>query len=177
MAKHHRIVVLIMAWTAVAGPACAVAETTRWFIVGELPGQVVHGDSYVLPLTDPTHIAHAEALIDQGPSAGATIAVANIAPGADGINRDHLATGAPQWSWHVTDFQGFADVTAEVLDGWPGFVESDVQGWITNTGGTVGFWNYTVTAEVPEPSVIWFLVLGGGLLMSRRRNVTRRTGW
>jgi hypothetical protein len=118
------------------------------FLVGE-SGSAFHNDSYVLPLSAPADINHARKLIAMGPSAGAAIAVANIAKGGNGINRDYLATGAPAWSWHVTSFEGFADFTVEILDGWPTYVESDVDGWIANTGGQIGFWQYTVVAELP----------------------------
>src|SRR5688572_32846969 len=39
------------------------------------------------------------------------------------VNRDVLAAGEPPWTWHVIEFLGFAETTAEVLDGWPGLVE------------------------------------------------------
>jgi hypothetical protein len=91
---------------------------------------------------------------------------ADIVAGADDINRDLLAEGKPAWSWHISRFDQFADVGIELTDGWPGFIEQDVQAWINNTGGgtvdndgdgqsdnnaTVGriaFWSYTVTAEL-----------------------------
>src|SRR5436190_1927779 len=144
MRFSHVVVVviglLICSFAAHAGPV--------YFLVTEFPGQAVHHDSYVLPLEDPADIAHARDLIARGPAAaGASIAVAQIAAGGDGINRDELAAGKPRWSWHVTDFDGFADVAAEVLDGWPSFVEEDVPGWLANTNGRVGFWSYTVTRE------------------------------
>jgi uncharacterized protein (TIGR03382 family) len=133
--------------------AAHASAATIQFVVAERPGEVVHGDSYILPLSDPDDIAHARALLTAEPGTLAPIAVANVAAGADGINRDWLAPGRPAWSWHVTEFQGFADFTVEVLDGWPTFVEQDVPGWIANTGGQIGFWSYTVVAEltVPEP--------------------------
>ena len=76
--------------------------------------------------------------------------VAKIAKGANGINRNPLAAGAPPWSWHVSEFEGFVDSTIEILDGWPTYVEGDIDGWIANTNGYIGFWSYTVTAEVPQ---------------------------
>jgi hypothetical protein len=124
------------------------AETIR-FLVGE-SGEQFHRDSYVLPLSDENAIAHARELIALGPDAGAPIVVASIAEGANGINRNYLAAGSPTWSWHVTEFGGFADFTVEILDGWPTYVEDDVDGWIANTNGMVGFWNYTVVAELPQ---------------------------
>lgn len=128
----------------------ASAATVR-FVVAERPGQVVHGDSYILPLSDPDHIAHARALLTAEPGTLASIVVANVAAGADGVNRDWLPPGRPEWSWHITGFEGFYDVTAEILDGWPTFVEQDVPGWIANAGGQIGFWDYTVVAELPVP--------------------------
>ena len=154
---------LALAWVALALWADRSEATPIQFLVAELPGAVTHGDSYVLALEDPAAIAHARALIAQGPAAGATIALATIAMGADGVNRDWLAPGRPAWSWHVIEFLGFADIAAEILDGWPGFVESDVAGWIQNTGGTIGFWNYTVVRELPEPSAT--VVIGVGLAL------------
>ena len=137
---------------ALLATAPAASAGRILFLVAEPAGHVVHGDSYVLPLDDPDAVAHARALVASGPLAGAPIAVARIAPGADGVNRDLRAPGAPAWSWHVTGFEGFADTTIEVLDGWPGFVEQDVAGWIANTGGAIGFWSYTVVEELPEPA-------------------------
>ncbi len=138
-----------------------------YFLVAEHPGSQVYYDSYVLPIEDPAAIAHARQLISQGPSAGAPIVTARIAPGSDGINRNYLAPGFPLWSWHVTEFVGFSDITIELCDGWPGFLESDVDGWIQNTGGTICFWSYTVVGElalVPEPSTR--LLLGLGTLLA-----------
>jgi len=133
----------------------AVADTT-WFVVSEADPDGPHGDSYLLPLEDPADIAHARDLVANGPSVGAPIAVAAIAAGPDGVNRDVLAPGKPAWSWHVTEFLGFADNTIEILDGWPTFVEGDVEGWIANTNGQIGFWGYTVTAEIGQPEA-WLI--------------------
>jgi hypothetical protein len=120
-----------------------------YFLVTERAGQATHGDSYVVPLSNPDDIAHARDLISRGPdAAGAPIVVASIAAGADGINLDYLAPDKRAWDWHVTGFSNFADSTVEILDGWPGFVQQDVPGWIHNTNGFVGFWDYTITREL-----------------------------
>lgn len=127
-----------------------------YFLVAELPGEEMHNDSYVLPLTRADHIEHARELIRRGPEAGTYIVVANMLAGADGINRDLRDEDAPAWSWHVVGMIDFADATMEILDGWPGFVERDVTGWIENTCfddetatvGTLGFWGYTVVEEL-----------------------------
>ncbi|MCI0333184.1 MAG: hypothetical protein L0228_08175 [Planctomycetes bacterium] len=136
----------VIALTASAQDARAGAIR---FLVAEFPGQAQHHDSYVLPLSDPAAIAHARELIKSGLSAGAPIVVAEIAAGANGINRNYLAPGSPPWSWHVTRFESFADFTIEILDGWPGYVEENAERWIANTGGYIGFWTYTVVAELP----------------------------
>ena len=134
-----------IASTFVLMSAC-LADSVH-FLIAERPGEEVHRDSYVLPLTNPDDVSHARRLISEGPGIGGAIAVAQIAAGTDGVNRDLRAPEAPPWSWHVTEFSGFADFTVEILDGWPGFVEQDVDGWIENTGGAIGFWSYTVVAE------------------------------
>jgi hypothetical protein len=131
--------------------------TPVYFLVAELPGEEMHNDSYVLPLNRVDHIEHARDLIHYGPEAmGTHIVVASMRAGADRINRNLRAKDAPAWSWHVTNMVGFADATMEILDGWPGFVEQDVAGWIENTcfddktgtEGTLGFWGYTVVEEL-----------------------------
>jgi hypothetical protein len=138
--------------------ACAVPARggTVYFEVAERPRQVVHHDSYVLGLTDAAAVSHARDLIARGPdAAGQSIVFAKIAPGGDGINRDLLAPKQPLLSWHVTEFQGFNDFGIEILDGWPTYVEQNRDTWLRETNGRIGFWNYTVTRELPGyPDVI-----------------------
>jgi hypothetical protein len=113
--------------------------------------------------------------VSEGPSAGATIVFARIAPGSGGINRDYLVAGAPEWSWHVLSFEGFGDFGIELYDGWPTYVESDVEGWMANTGGYVGFWSYTVVQElpqIPEPSAL--ALVTAGLIGTAAARTTRR---
>lgn len=152
----------ILLGTGVAStPAAAVPIV---FVVAELPGRELYHDSYVLVLDDAVDIAHARDLIAKGPAAGATIAVARIAAGADGVNRNVRAPGDPLWSWHVTSFESFADAAIELCDGYPSYVEQDVAGWIANTNGTICFWNYTVVEELPEPDAVLALAVGCGAL-------------
>lgn len=146
--KFDAILVWILL-TFFSMPQMVDAETI-FFVVSETALDTVRGDSYVLGLEDASDIEHARNLIAKGPSVGRAIIVADIAPGSDGINRDVLAPGAPQWSWHVVDFGSFADATIEILDGSPTIVEEDVDSWMQNTGGVIGFWRYTVTAELKE---------------------------
>lgn len=152
-----RLDVLTSCCLVAAFPVVCLAsanDTTRYFLVAELPGQELCHDSYILPLTDPTHIAYARSLISDGIGDRPYIVLADIASGADGVNRDYLKDTAPAWSWHVTGFKGFVEFTAEVLDGVPTYVESDVEGWMKSSGGAVGFWTYTVVAELPlQPEI------------------------
>ena len=127
----------------------SAAAQTNYFVVGEFPGREHYFDSYVLPLSDSSDIAHARALIASHGMISGALVVAGIAPGADGINRNYMASNCPPWSWHVTEFGGFGDYTIEVLDGSPTYVETHLDWWINNTGGAVGFWNYTIVAELP----------------------------
>ena len=72
----------------------------------------------------------------------------------------------------MTDLIDFGDFSIEIYDGWPGYVESDVAGWIANTGGVIGFWNYTVTLKletIPEPSSLVLAILGLAALARRAR--------
>ncbi len=139
---------------------------TTYFLVTEYPGQETHNDSFVLPLSNPTDIAHARDLIARGPdTAGAPIVSAKIAKGSDGINRNVLAEDAPEWNWHITEFGGFVDSSIEINDGWPTFVEQDVDAWIQNTQGYIGFWSYTVTREIPGIAVPLPSALPAGSLL------------
>ena len=136
-------IALLLATAAAATPA------TVWFVVAET--QPDHGDSFLLPLTDPAHIADARALVASGSGHGVrSIVAATIAAGGDGFNRDVLREGQPPWSWHVSGFHGFFDIAIELCDGWPGFIEEDVAAFIANTSGQVCFWGYTVVAELEQ---------------------------
>jgi len=149
------------------------------FVVAELPGQEVHRDSYVISIDehDTNRLGHARALVDwvgtgadPQSSPGTMIVVAKVLIGADGLNRNVSAEGEPLWSWHTTQAIEFADFTAEILDGWPTFVEQDVHAWIANTNGAVGFWSYTVVEElasVAEPSS-FVLLVGMGTILAMR---------
>lgn len=149
-----RLPALVMALTVIWGSTAQAGVS--YFLVAERPGAVEHGDSFVVGLTDDQHIAHARDLIARGPEeAGAPILFAHIAPGADGINRDLLSPDQRQWNWHIDSVEGFGDMGIELVDGWPTFVEQDVQGWIDNTQGNIGFWSYTIVQELPGyPAVV-----------------------
>ena len=115
-------------------------DTTAYFVVAEIVPY--HGDSYVLPLSDPLDIAFARMLIANGET---RIVNALIASGSDGINRDVLAPGMPEWSWHVSEFLEFAENTVEICDGCPTGIEQHLDMW----NGQICFWSYTVVWEIP----------------------------
>lgn len=122
---------------------------TRYFLVGERTPK--HGDTYVLPLTSETDIAKALKIIKEPSVASNLIVVAKIQKGGltgEYANRDLLDGKKRIWSWRVTEFLGFADMTAEILDGWPGYVENNLDQWMHDTNGKIGFWTYTVLREV-----------------------------
>jgi hypothetical protein len=158
------IVAMLSSWSASAWAA------PTYFLVAEITP--FHHDSYILPLENPQDIAHARDLIARGPDlAGQPIIIADFVRQADGINGDYLEPGIRPWSWHVTEFKGFADFTIEILDGNPTQVEDG-----TFPGPTMGFWSYTVKAElgptVPEPAgVLAVTTLLLALAMRRPRRI------
>lgn len=102
------------------------------FLVAEFPDQVVHGDSFVITIdeADTDRLTHARNLVDwieagmpAASSPDGKIVFTAIATGADGINRDLLAPSQPEWSWHPIGEVDFVDISAEIYDGWPTFVE------------------------------------------------------
>lgn len=113
-----------------------------WFVVSEITPK--HRDSYLVYLDDAAKIAIANQLIAK--TIPPMIVVAPIAKGSDGFNRNTVGDNR-WWSWHVEGVVEFSDVSVEILDGWPSYVEGNVDGWIRNTKGMVGFWGYTITAR------------------------------
>ena len=123
-------------------------SSTSYFLVA-IPSMYPLGlsDSYILPLSDPLDVQYARNLIAAG---GFKIISAVITVGTDGINRDMLASDSTEWSWHVTEFLGFADAAPEICDGNPTFTEGEAQ--IANDGEQwqICYWTYTVVAELPQ---------------------------
>jgi hypothetical protein len=178
-----------------------------YFLVAERPvlspgdDYTPHGDSFVIGLDDPQLIDHARAIIDDPVSATETIVFASIRRGAGvdaetglPVNRSLTQPGAPLWSWHVHEVSGFGEFGIELIDGWPSYVERDVEGWFRNTNGGasetealpppvegfIGFWGYTVVEEldgypasavlIPLPAVVPLAGLGiASAYLLRRR--------
>lgn len=142
-----QFVVLALASATLFVPAASAG--TVYFEVAERPEVAVHHDSFVLPLSNSEHIQHARDLIAQGPEqAGGSIVFARIEAGSDGINRNLLAEGQPEWSWHVAEVHGFGDFGIELIDSWPTYVEQNLPAWLSENEGAIGFWSYTVVREL-----------------------------
>ena len=166
------LVLVFVAFSTVAWISPVQADTA-FFVVSEIGRPCFHCDSFLLPLTDPQDIADARFLVANGPGGSVgSIPVVELTVGSDGQNRDMLAAGEPLWDWHVSGFEGFAEIAIELCDGWPGFIEEEPSAFIANTGGQFCPWSYTVTAELPAPPAVpvlsdWgTLGLGSGLLIS-----------
>lgn len=125
---------------------------TIYFLVAEIAPAQNH--SYVLPLSEPNNIAHARDLIKYGTSAGPHNIVAQIACGADGINRNFVARSKPLWAWHVTNFVEFNNLVT-IFNGSPAIVQNDCEWWMNNRGGQIGFLNYTVVGELGTDPNHW----------------------
>ncbi|UCF44495.1 MAG: hypothetical protein JSV99_06190 [Planctomycetota bacterium] len=143
--------VILMVLAVLGAP---VQGETVYFLVGEkVP---FHNDCYVLPLDYPFFIDYARELIEYGTGEYGTIVVATIyrweGEGMN-INRNYLKPGLAAWSWAVI-FDGFAEVTVEICDGWPGWLEDEPGGW--PTGSQICFWDYTVVAELGTNLEPWF---------------------
>ncbi len=158
--------------------ASAGASPIRHFVVAERPSidPCVFCDSFILPLSDPRHIARALEIIADieagGNGGGDSSVTVEIIGGSDGVNRDVLAPGEPLWSWHVTEFLGFGTILIfEVPSFSPGFVEEFLAEHPERgeEGFGVPFRDFTVVAEVPEPGSLALLATGAVLLALRRR--------
>lgn len=135
-----------------AAVALPVQAETVWFEMAEI--ETERNQSFLVPLSDPEHIAHARALIANGGRPGEDlggILIATIKPGGDGFNRDIRDPDQRLWRWHVSEVEGFGGFAIELCDGWPGWVEEYPEAFIANTGGTICFWSYTIKSELSAP--------------------------
>ncbi len=82
------------------------------------------GELFRVLIRDPRIVAEADALVGAG---NVKIVSGRLLEGSGGFNQP--------WSWRLDpDSVRFADVTIELCDGCPSFVESDLEYWL----GTVG---------------------------------------
>lgn len=141
----------LLALCALLLPFAAAAETV-WFEVAEI--ETERDQSFLVPLSDPEHIAHARALIANGgrPSDDlGGILLAEIRDGGDGFNRDIRDPDQRRWRWHISRVDGFGGLAIELCDGWPGWVEENPPAFIRNTSGFICFWGYTIKSELAAP--------------------------
>jgi hypothetical protein len=123
---------------------------TVYFLVSELSPN--HGDSFILPLTDPEDIAAAENIVNGTARAQIVSAVIDYGSGDSNYkNKDLLSPNKRVWSWHVKEFNAFVDLTAEIYDSWPTYIEEHLDLWMQMNNGIIGFWSYSVTRKV-DPS-------------------------
>ncbi|MDA2931463.1 hypothetical protein MYX84_16210 [Acidobacteria bacterium AH-259-O06] len=121
-----------------------------YFLVGYPKFGVRTSESYVIALLDPEHIAQARKMLAD-PSER-KIVVGSIDRGHGGHNRNLTEVGQSAYSWHVDQFQGFADFAVEICDGGPMSVEFDLAYWI-ETVGQICFWTPTVVRELTVEEV------------------------
>lgn len=141
---HSCLGLIVLAVLTIGAPSETLSETV-YFLVAEYD-PVVYNDCYVLPLTEPSDIEHARMLVKFGLGIGQPLVVADYRPlffGKPSINRNYFEPGMPAWSWYVTSFLGFSDVTPEIYDGWPTGIENGLV-----DPPKLGFWSYTVVEEL-----------------------------
>lgn len=154
-----------------ASLACTVAGETVYFLVGTVSRIWDRkNESYVLPLSKEEDINYARYLISRNQlgflEGDRAIVGAYVTAGMDGINRNYLDPRFPGWSWHVSEFLGFAEVTIEILSGSPDLLENSFD-WAhqTATGKyAIGFWGFTVVRELgPAPLYLSIVPEGDNL--------------
>jgi hypothetical protein len=112
----------------------------------------VHGDSYLLPLRNADDIAAARQMLEEGEQKLIVAEISNVQADKVIVNKD--INNNRKWSWYVSNFIEFTDMTIEIYDGWPEYVEENYDEWVRitkgeNGKGRIGFWNYTIKREVP----------------------------
>jgi hypothetical protein len=151
----HRLFSLLIALVIMVGckddpaPKFNPDPNTVYFLIGERA--VVRGESFIIGLTDPHHIETARATLQSGEEKIVFAEISKITNPRSQANLD-LANGG-KWSWYVSKVLEFTDVTAEIYDGWPSYVEENYNEFVENTKGNngtgrIGFWNYTLKREV-----------------------------
>jgi len=131
-----------------------------YFVFAEPPPR--GRDAFVLPLTQSNDIAFVRSwLRDTNLPPGTPITpVFLIAPGSDGINRDYLTVGAPQWSWHVVEFIGFSGGVSGVIGSTPTYVEDHLDEWMARNRGLTAFFQVPLFELLPRPDPVVSANLG-----------------
>jgi hypothetical protein len=144
----------------------AYAQETVYFMCADKHKQKYFDDSFVLPLSRPEDVREARRLLKEVSPMDQPFPVVKIAVGADGINRDHLAVGAPQWSWHVTEFLGFPSIVVPEYEyfGTPTLIEENLEKY--KVLGEAGFVSHAIVAELRPPFKISVRVTAEGVVIS-----------
>lgn len=101
-------------------------------------------ECFILRLTDSARIAEARALL--APDAMPKIPIGRLRRGDGGFNR----CGEYAWNWHMDpDSVHFAEMTIELCDGRPSFVEEALNYWV-DTVKTYCPWAARLRAEVRQ---------------------------
>jgi hypothetical protein len=121
------------------------ASGAAYFLV-ELPGP--DAERFVVAMTDPRTIAEARAII--AGRQGQKIVSGRLVSGSGGYNRDPL-TGR-EWSWHLDPASiELAEMTIELCDGRPSFVQDDPSYWLSSVGQFCP-WTGVLRKELDSPS-------------------------
>ena len=108
---------------------CKPSNDFIYFQVSETGTNKIHNDSYILPIakSDTSNLRIARALINEFENTTTRIIVGKIKKGktpCDFLNKDLV--GGKIWSWHVSEFNGFAELSTEVCDAWPTYIENNL---------------------------------------------------
>nr|BCX01213.1 MAG: hypothetical protein KatS3mg041_1259 [Bacteroidota bacterium] len=124
----------------IAFPACGrEEEQERDFLVR------VGEERFVVRIADPAQIALAREILAGRRSP--MIVTGELRPGDGGFNRDPIA--GRRWSWHLDPRSvTFAEVTIELCDGRPSFVEENLSYWLYTVRRFCP-WNSILERELP----------------------------
>ena len=147
---------LTIAWLAFLACWNALADTNTVYFL--LTSSV---DSFALPLSRAEDIAYARRLMSEPDNHSLhRIIIAKIAAGRDGINRNYLRAGAPEWSWHVEKFMSFSDGTDNA---WGALsIDTNPSDYAELYGGIIGFPD-KVIAELGSVLSLTMQVQGGNI--------------
>lgn len=126
----------------------AVAEPALFVFAGARSNQPPQ--SFVVPVEDAAQIAQVRAyLADRvaGRESRPLVATVRVAAGADGVNRNYAAAGAPEWSWRVVQPMAFTRYT------WP---EVEPAIFIAGRDGTPSTIAELLQPPANPPSTVWF---------------------
>jgi len=129
-------------------------DNATYYLVGEKLS--FHHDSYLLRLTDIDEIKKANQILTDSLKSRPIVFVRISKNSGENnyVNKDLI--GGRIWTWHTEKLIGFPDLTAEIFDAHPGYVEDNYDEWVritkdAETGeGVIGFWNYTLIRKVDQ---------------------------